>query len=66
MKYLGIFSDSNKHPSAQITPSVFNLSNNLLFRIYCYYSIDLERPFNDIVEEAFRDLLIKYQKITKE
>ena len=29
-------------------------------------AIDLERPFNDIIEEALRDLLIKYQKITKE
>ena len=29
-------------------------------------AIDLERPFNDIIEEAFRDLLVKYQKITKE
>jgi predicted transcriptional regulator len=29
-------------------------------------AIDLERPFNDMIEEALRDLLIKYQKITKE
>ncbi len=29
-------------------------------------AIDLERPFNDIIEEALRDLLEKYQKITKE
>ena len=29
-------------------------------------AIDLERPFNDIIEEALRDLLIKYQKTTKE
>jgi predicted transcriptional regulator len=29
-------------------------------------AIDLERPFNDIIEEALRDLLVKYQKITKE
>lgn len=29
-------------------------------------AIDLERPFNDIIEEALRDLLLKYQKITKE
>ena len=29
-------------------------------------AIDLERPFNDIIEEALRDLLIKYQKITRE
>jgi len=25
-------------------------------------AIDLERPFNDLIEEAFRDLLKKYQK----
>lgn len=25
-------------------------------------AIDLERPFNDLIEEAFRDLLIKYNK----
>jgi predicted transcriptional regulator len=29
-------------------------------------AIDLERPFNDIIEEALRDLLVKYQKITRE
>jgi predicted transcriptional regulator len=28
-------------------------------------AIDLERPFNDIIEEALRDLLKKYQKITR-
>jgi predicted transcriptional regulator len=28
-------------------------------------AIDLERPFNDLIEEAFRDLLKKYQKTKK-
>ena len=25
-------------------------------------AIDLERPFNDLIEESFRDLLKKYKK----
>ena len=25
-------------------------------------AIDLERPFNDLLEEAIRDLLLKYEK----
>ena len=28
-------------------------------------AIDLERPFNDLLEEAIRDLLRKYEKDTK-
>lgn len=28
-------------------------------------AIDLERPFNDLLEEAIRDLLRKYDKNTK-
>ncbi|MBW2195613.1 MAG: hypothetical protein JRF37_08610 [Deltaproteobacteria bacterium] len=28
-------------------------------------AIDLERPFNDLLEEAMRDLLKKYQKAKK-
>ena len=29
-------------------------------------AIDLERPLNDLLEEAFRDLLKKYEKKVKE
>jgi len=29
-------------------------------------AIDLERPFNDLIEEALRDLLKKYEKNNKE
>jgi hypothetical protein len=29
-------------------------------------AIDLERPFNDVIEEALRDILKKYKKKTKE
>ena len=29
-------------------------------------AIDLERPFNDMIEEALRDLLLKYQNDTKD
>ncbi len=29
-------------------------------------AIDLERPFNDLLEEAIRDVLIKYDKQGKE
>ena len=29
-------------------------------------AIDLERPLNDLLEEAMRDLLNKYEKKTKE
>ena len=29
-------------------------------------AIDLERPFNDLIEEALRDLLKKYEKQPKE
>ena len=28
-------------------------------------AIDLERPFNDVIEEALRDLLKKYEKKSK-
>ena len=28
-------------------------------------AIDLERPFNDVLEEAIRDILKKYEKKTK-
>jgi len=28
-------------------------------------AIDLERPFNDLIEESFRDLLKKYKKKPK-
>ena len=28
-------------------------------------AIDLERPFNDLLEEAMKDLLKKYEKIVK-
>jgi len=28
-------------------------------------AIDLERPFNDLIEEAFRDLLNKYENKAK-
>jgi predicted transcriptional regulator len=28
-------------------------------------AIDLERPFNDLIEEALRDILKKYKKKTK-
>jgi len=28
-------------------------------------AIDLERPFNELIEEAFRDLLKKYKEMTR-
>lgn len=36
--------------------------NNDLLKEFKKLAIDLERPINDILEEAMRDLLKKYEK----
>ena len=41
------------------------LINNTLLKDFKKLAIDLERPMNDILEEAMRDLLKKYQKTKK-
>ncbi|MBE9580137.1 MAG: hypothetical protein IMF18_00780 [Proteobacteria bacterium] len=38
------------------------LINNDLLKEFKKLAIDLERPANDILEEAMRDLLKKYEK----
>jgi len=39
--------------------------DNVLQKEIKKLAIDLERPFNDLLEEAIRDLLRKYEKDTK-
>jgi hypothetical protein len=41
------------------------LINNELLKEFKKLAIDLERPANDILEEAMRDLLKKYEKKAK-
>ena len=41
------------------------LIKNDLLKEFKKLAIDLERPANDILEEAMRDLLKKYEKISK-
>ena len=41
------------------------LINNELLKEFKKLAIDLERPANDILEEAMRDLLKKYEKRVK-
>lgn len=41
------------------------LIKNDLLKEFKKLAIDLERPINDIIEEAMRDLLKKYQKSTQ-
>jgi hypothetical protein len=41
------------------------LINNELLKEFKKLAIDLERPANDILEEAMRDLLKKYEKKSK-
>lgn len=36
--------------------------NNELLKDFKKLAIDLERPINDILEEAMKDLLAKYEK----
>ena len=38
------------------------LINNDLLKEFKKFAIDLERPINDILEEAMKDLLKKYEK----
>ena len=42
------------------------LIKNDLLKEFKKLAIDLERPINDILEEAMRDLLKKYDKKVKE
>jgi hypothetical protein len=39
--------------------------NNPLLKEFKKLTIDLERPINDILEEAMRDFFKKYEKKTK-
>lgn len=41
------------------------LIKNDLLKEFKKLAIDLERPANDILEEAMRDLLKKYEKMSK-
>ena len=41
------------------------LINNGLLKEFKKLAIDLERPINDILEEAMKDLLKKYEKKPK-
>jgi predicted transcriptional regulator len=42
-----------------------NQINNDLLKEFKKLAIDLERPINDILEEAMRDFLKKYEKKNK-
>ena len=52
-------------PSTAKKPLSTKIENDLQKEVK-KLATDLERPSNDIIEEALRDLLVKYQKITKE
>jgi hypothetical protein len=39
--------------------------NNDLMKEFKKLCIDLERPVNDLLEEAMKDLLVKYEKKVK-
>jgi len=41
------------------------LINNDLLKEFKKLAVDLERPINDILEEAMKDLLKKYEKKSK-
>ena len=45
-------------------PVSTNIENDLQKEVK-KLAIDLERPFNDLIEEALRDLLKKYEKKAK-
>ena len=45
-------------------PVSTNIENDLQKEVK-KLAIDLERPFNDLIEEALRDLLKKYEKAKK-